>query len=335
MIERSATDRYERVFEHCASITAGLDIRAVSEATLVAARDLLGDPRLHLFNLKNDRVQLLASWPELPTWERPCRNEVVLRTVREGRPDYLTDLEVERTGEGAWPLEDARSALIVPLQASGRSIGVLTASSPERDAFTNTQRVMVMSLAPAIASGLHRAALVATERRTWQRQRELESDKALFIWIAAEELLGPLRASRSVTDRLRAEDPDDRAEAGRELESAARSLARQVESVLEIAASETWTGRNIERVKLDVALAGVRVAGNLPSAVVLADPSRLPRIMRYLIGETDELQVRREGDQIVVVLPGPARDQGLIEILARSVGAEVISALELSFEVVA
>jgi signal transduction histidine kinase len=175
----------------------------------------------------------------------------VADVLRTGQSLLLTWLPAVRPGEPEEPRRralralGARSLLIVPLRARGRTLGALTLlSSRLFRRLGRGDQTVAIELAQRAALAIDNARLYGEARQMEEALRERAEQLAAadrlkdeFLAIVAHELRGPLAALRGAVEALRSPAPNERAAdkpqgiMARQIEA----LARLVDDLLDVA----------------------------------------------------------------------------------------------------
>lgn len=244
-VEQGPTADFEVLFEHCAEITASLELEEVVRATLSSTSRLLPSDQVVLSLVENGKVEVLAADPPVaPGVKRnglPVGTGLVGRAVAERTPVYSPDLrEDPRVDEtrGRWGPAD-RSVIAVPLALGNEIIGSLHAISEEVDAFSEQHRARLLALAPAVATAMRNALVLERERESWMHRRKLDEQKTAFMQLAARGLERPLAEVDDLVRRLGRVRPDEGAEIADLLLDRCRRLADQIEEVLDLSLKDS------------------------------------------------------------------------------------------------
>jgi PAS domain S-box-containing protein len=104
--------------------------------------------------------------------------------LKHGQPVYSSDLSKDKRYIEVWP--NVHSSMVVPLKAGKSTIGCLSVTSEELDAFTETDEWLITTLAMLAASALENARLFEETR---QRLAESEAVNSISIALRAAENL--------------------------------------------------------------------------------------------------------------------------------------------------
>jgi PAS domain S-box-containing protein len=246
-----------------------------------------------------DRVlQASIGWDRIPHGMRVHPGEGLSeRAIQDGRLHYAPDV---RRADHYVPSLASGSEVDVPLQADGRTIGVLVVESAEPDAFGEQDFAILSAAANQAAIAIGRMRLLAAERRRADEQKalldtmadlsgELELPKVLQAVLArAVTLLGVTGGEVAIFDEARRElvvvasEHIGKASTGTRLalgEGAMGTVAQTLEPLI-IPSYREWLGRSAKYADVQVhsvmaapLLIGRRLVGAI--ATVHADPSRV------------------------------------------------------------
>jgi EAL domain-containing protein (putative c-di-GMP-specific phosphodiesterase class I)/putative methionine-R-sulfoxide reductase with GAF domain len=169
-------DRYRVLVEAAKEVTGRLDLQAVFDHTLRVLHRLVDFTGGAIFLVEEDSVRIAAALPA-PTPEAlaariPLGQGVSGTIAVTGEPRYLPDITIASTvtarRRNRSSSEGVRSWYGVPLIAEGRPIGVLQIDSTTVDAFSDRDRLAVLSFAPVVALA------VVTAQRAAQQLEELQ-----------------------------------------------------------------------------------------------------------------------------------------------------------------
>ena len=255
-----------------------------------------------------DRVlQASVGWDRIPAGMRVHPGEGLSeRAIQDGRLHYSPDV---RRADHYVPSLASGSEVDVPLQADGRTIGVLVVESAEPDAFGGRDFAILSAAANQAAIAIGRMRLLAAERRRADEQKalldtmadlsgELDLPRLLQAVLArAVTLLGVTGGEVAIFDEARGElvvvasEHIGKASTGTRLalgEGAMGTVAETLEPLI-IPSYREWLGRSgkyadvqVHSVMAAPLLIGRRLVGAI--ATVHADPSRIfgPEDLRLL-----------------------------------------------------
>jgi diguanylate cyclase (GGDEF)-like protein len=162
--------------EGAKAVTGRIDLESVLQhafTTLAAAVEFEGGA---ILLVENEQVRIAAGMPE-PTPEAlaariPLGQGVSGTIAVTGEPRYLPDITIASTVTANRRSNNSstgvRSWFGVPLIAEGRAIGVLQVDSTKVDAFSESDRLAVLSFAPVVTLA------VVTAQRAEQMLREIQ-----------------------------------------------------------------------------------------------------------------------------------------------------------------
>src|SRR3954463_703149 len=223
-IARATAAPHELTSSLARNVTARLDLTDVLTATLSELRTLITFTGGSI-QLVDDEgwIRLAAADPaaadELFDARIPLDSTVAGRIVLTERPIYLPDIHATEALTAPPPKanlspDGVRSYFGVPLLAEGRAIGVLQLDSNKPAAWDDTERMLVVCVAPVVAAAIQnaraQALVVATQinaRRVVERWRTitklLETDVDLSLR-GLVEMSEYVPAMREEVDRLTA-----------------------------------------------------------------------------------------------------------------------------------
>lgn len=121
-----------------------------------------------------------------------------------GRSEIVDDVRADPRYSDADP--GARSEIAVPILVQDRVAGVLSAESPEPARFGAEDLTRLERLAAQMALVIENARLLAQERASVERLKELDNMKSDFVAITSHELRTPLTAMQGFIKTLRRPD---------------------------------------------------------------------------------------------------------------------------------
>jgi signal transduction histidine kinase len=256
---------------------------------------------------------------------------VVGRAVATGRAQLVSD--TGRDPDFVHWLSEARSEMAVPIRAHDRVIGIVDVESAELDHFQTEDITRLERLASQIGLVISNARLLAQERATVERLRELDAMKSDFVAVTSHELRTPLTAVQGFIKTLRRPDvrlsPDEMAEFLAIVDRQAERLTRLVEGLLLTARIDAGTvDLQMDSVDVPTVLGDVllelepdrrrvqlAIDPSLPRMVT--DGQRLGQITRNLIENALKFS---PGDAIVRVTAVPEGGSLLLEVADRGPG---------------
>lgn len=174
---RDIAQKYRLLLDAARDITGCVDLTAVMETTFDALRRLISFTGGSIQLVDGDVVRLAATDP-------PATPEALAATLRvgegisggiaaTGEPRYLPDITISAAVTAKRRRSNTsggvRSWYGVPLVAEGRVIGVLQIDSTSVDAFSEEDRLILLSFASVVASAVRTARLFAEELGALQR----------------------------------------------------------------------------------------------------------------------------------------------------------------------
>ncbi|HEV2892004.1 MAG TPA: ATP-binding protein [Frankiaceae bacterium] len=264
--------RYRLLLDLAREVTAQRDLSAVLDQTFVALRKVLDFTGGSIALVDDDGWISFAATdppatPEAMAMRIRVGDGIVGRIVADGEPEYVADIY---THPNVTPERRAKSVSAgvvawfgVPLITEGRAIGVLQIDSPRRDAWSEDDRLLLMSFTPIVAAAVQNARVYAREHAALRRLEELDQRHRDFVAIVSHELRTPLTAVIGYCDTVLTyrQSLDQETMLGlieRSRASAAR-LAALVEELLDLSV--------IQRGELRLSLAPVDVPSLLGEAV--------------------------------------------------------------------
>lgn len=170
--ERKQSERLNALVEAARAMVSILDTPQLLEEVVDLIDDYFGYDRVHLFLHDNDQIVFRAgSGLHVKQWQHTqlryhlTDQGFIPWVVRHGRPlvsGNVSDDDRYSVGQG---LEDTVSEMTVPIQMGRHNLGVLDIQSPEQDAFSQEDVVLVQALADTVAIALRNARLFANETR--------------------------------------------------------------------------------------------------------------------------------------------------------------------------
>ena len=163
--------RFRVLLDASREITGCVDLASVHEASFAALRRLVRFTGGSIQLVDGDVVRLAATdppaTPEALAATLPVGTGISGGIAANGEPRYLPDITISAnvpTGRRKRNTSaGVRSWYGVPLIAEGRIIGVLQIDSVEVDAFSESDRLLVLSFASVVASAVQSARVFAAE----------------------------------------------------------------------------------------------------------------------------------------------------------------------------
>jgi signal transduction histidine kinase len=246
--------------------------------------------------------------------------------------------------EPAFVAAGLRSRVAVPLIVGERTIGALSVSRAEPDAFAQEDVDLIALLARQVTSAIENTRAYEAERNAAEELRRLSALRADFVSLVSHELRGPMASivgcAATLRQRWRSLDSEQRERFLALIEEETSRLAGLVGDVLDTSRIEAGTFALTlgdvdvdELVRETAAIAAMgqsdvelrtEVAGPLPT--IRADRNRLRQVLVNLLtnalkytvaGDEVELRAAARNGQVEVIVqdhgPGiPPEDQRLI-----------------------
>jgi diguanylate cyclase (GGDEF)-like protein/PAS domain S-box-containing protein len=175
--EMETPRRFRVLLDSAREITGCVDLASVLTTSFEALRRLVDFTGGSIQLVDGDVVRLAATdppaTPEAMSATMPVGTGISGGIAATGEPRYLPDITiaaaVSSTSRTKSTSVGVRSWYGVPLVAEGRVIGVLQIDSLEVDAFSDADRLLVLSFASVVASAVQTARLFAQELDALQR----------------------------------------------------------------------------------------------------------------------------------------------------------------------
>jgi signal transduction histidine kinase len=278
---RTTATRYRLILDLARDVTAQRDLGAVLDATFAALRQLLdfGGGSIALVG-EDGWISFAATDPPAPPEAMAARvrvgEGVSGRIAETGEPVYIADIT---THPDVTPERRARSVSAgvvayfgVPLVTEGHPIGVLQIDSPVPGAWSDDERVLLLSFTPIVAAAVQNARLYSREQEALRRLQELDQRQRDFVAMVSHELRTPLTAVLGYADTvLNHQDelaPDAVLALVERSRGAAARLAVLVEELLDLSV--------VQRDELRLTLAPVDLAALLAETVAQYRPAGHP-----------------------------------------------------------
>ena len=290
--------------------TSTLDFDLVLERTVKALHRALKIDRLG-FLLPGEQGDTLVLHPSLVGFTGdvvriPIDGSLVGRTFQTGQPVLVRDTEQKPAGFDQ--SSDVRSALAAPVRAGGRIVAVLSAESPQRNAFGEDQLRLFTTIAGQLGVALDNARLyqrlgaqAAELSRAYEELREINRLRTELVQNVGHELRTPLGLVKGYVELLLAGDLGDLANNQRIALEVVRARAATLErlihnlTVLQTVLRETLTlapmfiDETVRHVLIEFRLAAEKagvtfqdeLTADLPS--ILGDRTRLRLVFSHLI----------------------------------------------------
>ena len=296
----SALSRTLAVDETVGAI-ADLPVPLLADACLVVTREPRGALRRrpssnHAPELASGVARLTA---HALTDDSPWPSIDVMRRNRRLIVDHVDDAWLEQYTDGNeiadWRDLGARSLLIVPLHASGESLGALTLIRVRAEPFDREARELAETFAATAATALANARLYESARAANRAREELLS-------VVSHDLRNPLTAIGMCVHALELEqggDPGERRELLATIRTSSSMMNRMIEDLLDVASIERGSlsmeltpqdpaelvRRALQLFTVEAAESGVRIESRagleLPN--IEADAGRIVQVLGNLI----------------------------------------------------
>ncbi|HZT84782.1 MAG TPA: ATP-binding protein [Gaiellaceae bacterium] len=256
--------------------------------------------------------------------ERVLEGKIVVRRDISGR-QYPADEQLLALG--------LRSELVTPLLLGARTIGMLSLSRAEPDAFSDDEIELVSLLGRLVATAVQNIRAYEAERRRVEELARLSQLRADFVSLVSHELRSPMAAvigaARTLQDRWRMLSPAQRESFLALIGDETSRLAELVGDVLDTSRIEAGTfsyrfeevdlGRVVDEAVEAAVLAQqevpvvASVVGRLPS--IRGDRARLRQVLGNLI--ENAVKYSPEGGEVRV---SAAASNGVVRIAVRDSG---------------
>ncbi len=307
----------------------------LADACAVTFADEAGGPRETELSWRRPQSTSVQSHTAPGCTALPSRltatvEQILSLKTAEVQVDFGDDDAKTRAPESSWPGEfTPRRALVMPLKAHGRVLGVLCLITSETRAAYNADEI---SLAKEVAG---RAATALENARLYQGIQESDRRKNEFLAMLAHELRNPLAPIRNAVEILRAASLEQP-----ELHWAQDVIDRQVQQLVRLVDDLLDISR-ITRGKITLQKQTVRLADVVARAVEMSrplmedrrqtldcrippepvhiqgDPIRLTQVMCNLLNNA--AKYTGDGGQIWVALEHDGRN-GVIHVRDSGVG---------------
>jgi signal transduction histidine kinase len=294
---------------------------------------------IHL--LEDGHLRRAFVFPGVPAEEPPDDEDAkeveetagLQRVLQSCRPLLLPDLEQAEDSQVALELQEIAadrelsSALVAPLMAHGRSIGVLSLAYVESGRrYGEADRHSVEALATRAAMALNNALRFKEAQQTEEELRYANEAKDEFLGFVAHELRTPITTiyggARFLNTRAGFLDEDAKKELLQAVEEDAEKLNRLIDNLLALARMEL--GREVPKEPLQIAHFMDNVAqafrrrrpgreliirNNATRSVVLAGPTYLEQVLSNLLDNADkytqvgpplEIEISSTEDEIII-----------------------------------
>ena len=233
------------------------------------------------------------------TEDSPWPSIDVMRRNRRLLVDEVDSEWLERYAEGAelaaWRAIGARSLLIVPIHASGETLGALTLVRTRADPFDDDARSLATTFSATAATALANARLYESARDANQARDEMLS-------VVSHDLRNPLTAIGMCVHALEFEhdeSPEERRELLATIRASSGLMNRMIEDLLDVASIERGqlsvslapqepselARRALQMFEVEAEEGGVRIRAQLDTnlPVINADAGRIVQVLGNLI----------------------------------------------------
>jgi signal transduction histidine kinase len=345
-------DQLEAVNRCARALSSTFDRDEAFRRFLREAQSAFRFDRLALILLKGDRAEVIANTGHrasevMPVgYGLPVENTLLEEISQTGRTVYRPDM-TERSDyveEQNLVKGGLRSRVSAPLVVAGRTIGTLSVSREDIDAFSPDEVDLITLLGRQVGYAVENMRAFEAERGAAEELRMLSALRADFVSLVSHELRGPMASvigcASTLRQRWRSLSAEQRESFLSLIEEETSRLAGLVGDVLDTSRIEagtfTLTVSDVdlaELVRETAALASttesdveVRAAVDGPLPVVRGDRDRLRQVLSNLLGNAvkytvagDEVELRATAENGVVEVtvrdhgPGiPAEDQRLV-----------------------
>lgn len=179
-----AEPRYRLVLDLARNITARRDLEDVLNATFAGLRQLFTFDGGSIQLLDDEGwIRMVATEPAAPAdvlaLRIPLGSTVGGRVILTERPVYVSDVLADPTipedrRKAHFSPGGVRSWYGVPLLADGRAVGLIQIDSPEPEAWTEEERLLLLSIGPIVGAAIQNAKAYAMHSEAQQHAAELE-----------------------------------------------------------------------------------------------------------------------------------------------------------------
>ena len=343
-MDRSApATRYRLILDLAREVTAQRDLPRVLDATFAALRQLVDFGGGSIALVDDD------GWISFAATDPPATAEAMSMRIRVGdgivggvvesvEPVYIGDIHVHPGVTEERRAKSVSAGVVAwfgaPLVTEGRAIGVLQIDSPVADAWSDEDRLLLLSFTPIVAAAVQNARLYAREQAAVHRLQDLDQRHRDFVAMVSHELRTPLTTilgySETIIDHADQLGIDGVLGLVRRTSNSAKRLGALVEQLLDLSVLQRGELRlDLEAVDvreaIDAAVAArapadrkvdvdvvpdvpevvtdaarlTQVVGNLvANAVSFSAPDTPVEVVARCAGDTLELRVTDHGDGI-------------------------------------
>jgi signal transduction histidine kinase len=296
--------------------------------------------RLAIVLAQGNRAEVVATTGRGETSVMPAGTKVPLEDTlleeicRTGRTVVRPDMTGEEYREEESLVRGGlRSRVSAPLQVAGRTIGILSVSREEVDAFSRDEVDLITLLARQVGSAVENIRAFEAERNAAEELRRLSALRADFVSLVSHELRGPMASvvgcAATLRQRWRTLSPEQRESFLALIEEETSRLARLVGDVLDTSRIEAGTFSlslgDVDLAELihetaAVASMGqsdvrVRAVVESPLPVVRGDRDRMRQVLMNLL--TNAVKYTVAGDEVELEA---GASNGLVEVVVRDHG---------------
>jgi signal transduction histidine kinase len=203
------------------ALSSSLDLDEAVNAFIRELRGLVPFDRMAIVLSEDGTARIIATAGEdrggaiSAGTEFSPENSLISDVVSRGQTVYRRDMLERAYVEEEQLLElGLRSRVAAPLQAGARTIGLLSLSRREPDAFQEHEIELTSLLGRLAASAVQNIRAYDSERRTVEELRRLSALRADFVSLVSHELRSPMAAvigaARTLQARWRELQPDQR-----------------------------------------------------------------------------------------------------------------------------
>lgn len=179
-----AEPRFRLVLDLARSITARRDLEDVLNATFAGLRQLFTFDGGSIQLLDDEGwIRMVATEPAAPAdvlaLRIPLGSTVGGRVILTERPVYVSDVWADPTipedrRKAHFSPGGVRSWFGVPLLADGRAVGLIQIDSPDPEAWSEEERLLLLSIGPIVAAAIQNAKAYAMHSEALQHAAALE-----------------------------------------------------------------------------------------------------------------------------------------------------------------
>jgi signal transduction histidine kinase len=198
---RPPDTRYRLILDLAREVTAQRDLADVLVTTFASMRKLVDFGGGSIALVDDDGWISFAATdppatPEALAMRIRVGDGITGRIVQTGEPEYIGDIHVHPDVTEERRQKSVSAGVIawfgVPLITEGRAIGVLQIDSPVPNAWSDEDRVLLLSFTPIVAAAVQNARLYAREQAAVQRLQDLDQRHRDFVAMVSHELRTPL-----------------------------------------------------------------------------------------------------------------------------------------------